>query len=332
MSFFSIIIPVYNSEQYLSFCVESILNQDYRDFEIILVDDGSTDNSPAICDEFAIKDKRVKVIHKPNGGISSARNVGLEAASGKYIVFADNDDLLPYGTLMVYWKEIENSNADIVRGDYKKITLKDKDKYLKPYHQEYKTLKWNRSELCSHGHSRFHVWGGVYRSTIAKKYYFPDGHLAEDFYYNALVYTDQNINEISYIHYLTYCYYMNEESVTHNWSCDQLYDMLHTISKAYELVVNRCDDISIKSTYLITYISQFCKIRYNIILRNGQHRELYDEKVKIQRILFRSKIISIRKKIMFLVILYSNSIYRMWLLRRDPTMRKYEESVKNDTK
>ena len=89
---FSIIVPVYNVENYLTECIESILIQTYRDFELILIDDGSTDNSPEICDKYSEKDSRIRVIHKTNGGVSSARNVGLDIALGKYILFIDSDD------------------------------------------------------------------------------------------------------------------------------------------------------------------------------------------------------------------------------------------------
>ena len=90
----SIIIPVYNSEHILETCVKSILQQEYRNIEVILVDDGSIDRSPGICDELAKQDHRIKVIHKDNGGISSARNQGLDIATGEWITFCDNDDLV----------------------------------------------------------------------------------------------------------------------------------------------------------------------------------------------------------------------------------------------
>ena len=92
MPLFSVIVPVYNTEKYLNQCVEGVLNQTLCDIEVILVDDGSTDNSPKICDAYARQDTRIKVIHKENGGLSSARNAGLDVAIGQYIVFIDSDD------------------------------------------------------------------------------------------------------------------------------------------------------------------------------------------------------------------------------------------------
>ena len=89
----SIIVPVYKVEEYLSACVESVLAQTYQNFELVLVDDGSPDNCPQMCDEFAARDSRIRVIHKENGGLSSARNVGIDAAKGEYLAFLDSDDL-----------------------------------------------------------------------------------------------------------------------------------------------------------------------------------------------------------------------------------------------
>ena len=121
----SIIMPVYNSEKYLEHAVNSILSQDFDDFELILVDDGSPDNSGQICDDFAKKDKRVKVIHKQNGGICSARNAGLDLAQGEYIGFCDNDDeYLPHLIKDNYLLAKEH-NVDLMR--YAKIKRVEKD-------------------------------------------------------------------------------------------------------------------------------------------------------------------------------------------------------------
>ena len=110
----SVIVPVYNVEKYLEECIESIINQTHSDIEIILVDDGSTDNSGALCDEYASKDSRIRVIHKENGGLSDARNCGMRAAKGEIISFVDSDDYLSPFFLEIMYEAMMNGNCDIV--------------------------------------------------------------------------------------------------------------------------------------------------------------------------------------------------------------------------
>lgn len=113
----SIIIPVYNVEKYIEECVESVINQSYTDIEVILVDDGSPDNCPSICDSFKQKDNRIVVIHKKNGGLSSARNTGLREAHGEFVYFLDSDDKLYPESIALLIKEVENHpNIDLVYG------------------------------------------------------------------------------------------------------------------------------------------------------------------------------------------------------------------------
>lgn len=114
----SVIIPVYKVERYLDACVASVAGQTYADLEIILVDDGSPDNCPALCDAWAKKDARIKVIHRPNGGLSAARNSGLDIAVGEFIAFVDSDDKLEPQTLERALTAQQNAGADIVLFDY----------------------------------------------------------------------------------------------------------------------------------------------------------------------------------------------------------------------
>lgn len=108
----SVIVPIYNVENYLAACVDSILNSTYQDIEVILVDDGSPDGSGAICDRYAEKDSRVKVVHKTNGGLSDARNCGLDHATGDYIIFVDGDDLIHPQSLERNVKALESGDYD----------------------------------------------------------------------------------------------------------------------------------------------------------------------------------------------------------------------------
>lgn len=117
----SVIVPIYNIEQYLRKCIDSILNQTYKDLEIILVDDGSPDKCPDICDEYTKKDSRIKVIHKANGGLSDARNAGLDIAQGEYISFIDSDDYIDEYMYEDMLSAIENSDADLCICGYDRV-------------------------------------------------------------------------------------------------------------------------------------------------------------------------------------------------------------------
>ena len=119
----SVIVPVYNSEKYLKDCVESIVNQTYRNLEIILVDDGSTDTSGTICDIYAKNDSRVHVIHKENGGNGDARNAGLKIATGQWITMSDNDDIFHKRQIEVLLSAATDKNADIAVGWYRPFDI-----------------------------------------------------------------------------------------------------------------------------------------------------------------------------------------------------------------
>ncbi len=113
----SVIIPVYNVEAYLDECIQHVIKQSYSNWELILIDDGSTDRSPGICDNYALYDNRIKVIHQTNAGVSKARNAGLRAATGDFVIFCDSDDWLSDNALAFFIELQTNNNADIVFGD-----------------------------------------------------------------------------------------------------------------------------------------------------------------------------------------------------------------------
>ncbi len=120
----SLIVPVYKVEEFLDDCVQSLIKQTYTNLEIILVDDGSPDKSPQMCDEWACKDSRIRVIHKKNGGLSSARNAGMNVANGEYVCFVDSDDELPYNAIEFFVSPLKNKCVDLVVGKYKFVGRK----------------------------------------------------------------------------------------------------------------------------------------------------------------------------------------------------------------
>lgn len=152
----SVIVPIYNTEKYLHRCVDSILNQTFRDFELILVDDGSTDSSGEICDRYAKNDVRVKVIHKENSGTSDAKNCAMDIASGKYIIFADSDDFwYVENVLQTLYNKSEEYNLDIIRGEYKAVDEQDKLVFSRPISKN--RLKFSNSVIKPYEYIRYAV-------------------------------------------------------------------------------------------------------------------------------------------------------------------------------
>lgn len=176
----SIIVPIYNVEKYLPRCIGSILNQNFEEFELILVNDGSTDNSGKICDIYAKKDKRIKVIHKKNGGVSSARNSGIRAATGEYIGFVDPDDYIDKNMYTNLYELCEENNCDI--GICK--LGREIDGNLLNYNREEKILELNKieamKELFKGELYRFSLCNKIYKRKCFKDVIFPEGRIHED--------------------------------------------------------------------------------------------------------------------------------------------------------
>lgn len=173
----SVIVPVYNVEPYLRKCVDSILNQTYRNLEVILVDDGSPDVCPAICDEYAAMDNRVRVIHKENGGLSDARNVGMETASGEYLTFVDSDDLLPIEAVETMMNIAIAERADLVIGGYNRFA----DVPEGSGNVETSVQRWTPVEamedMLRNGCAS---WARLYRRELHQSIQFPVGEINED--------------------------------------------------------------------------------------------------------------------------------------------------------
>ena len=178
----SIVTPVYNVESFLDRSVQSILSQSYRDIELILIDDGSTDGSSSLCDELAKKDSRVKVIHKENGGVSTARNVGLEIASGEYLTFVDPDDFLAPDTYMVNMEYLTaHKDVDILQYPYCNYISDDE---ILNYHRPAEHLLVGAEQIFSNWWSgsplEYVIWNKIYKRSLWDGVRFKVGHISED--------------------------------------------------------------------------------------------------------------------------------------------------------
>lgn len=246
----SIIVPVYKAEKYLNACIDSILKQTYEDFELILIDDGSPDRCPMVCDDYALKDKRVKVIHQKNSGVAVARNNGLEIATGEYITFVDSDDYIDpvmyermlevineYGCEVVMcdcMKEFQNHTeiyTHHIRGGFY-----DKDQLIKEYYPH--LLIMPNIEYPA----TISNWLCLFKSSIRNKvhlYYEPGIRFSEDWIFGAKLM--MNVNSFYYMKGQVYYHYrMNEQSVTHSFVLDKWNDYC----KLYECIKRDFSNIS----------------------------------------------------------------------------------------
>ncbi len=185
MDLISIIIPVYGVEDYLDRCVASVCTQTYSNLEIILVDDGSKDSCPQICDIWAGKDERIKVIHKTNGGLSDARNAGLSLALGNYIVFVDSDDMVDRGFIQGLYETMKETGSDICECGVRYIDEDDKVLRVRSYPEEIVTFSRVEaiSRLIKEEGIYQTVWNKLYKRKVIEGIWFPVGkHHEDDFW------------------------------------------------------------------------------------------------------------------------------------------------------
>jgi len=183
--YLSIIVPVYKVEQYIEECIKSILRQTFIDFELILVDDGSPDNCGKICDIWAQKDARIKVIHQENGGLSAARNAGLKIATGKFIAFVDSDDIIAPNMYQVLLEKQQQFNADIAKCGYTEF-IDDKNIKIVNFKRQNVFDNDNTKEkllpLYFEGVLYIIVCNAIYKRELVLKVLFPEGFINEDQY------------------------------------------------------------------------------------------------------------------------------------------------------
>lgn len=222
----SVIVPVYKAEQYLERCVKSILEQTYQNFELILVDDGSPDNCPTMCDEWAEKDNRVHVIHKKNGGASSARNAGLKIAKGNWIAFADSDDWLDKTALKTLYDLAKKYNVPMAIGGMRVVQEDTNASVVKK--QDVKVL--SHADLMSrffrlNGEPDTHsVCGAIIQRNILDGYTFIEGKMNEDV--EACYYLARKCEAAIYIDAPLYNYFKNIEGVTNSGFSKKKLDLL----------------------------------------------------------------------------------------------------------
>ena len=329
----SIIVPVYKVEEYLPRCIESILKQSYTNIEIILVDDGSPDRCGEICEEYALKDHRIKVIHKLNGGLSDARNVGLEAATGEFIGFVDSDDYIHKDMYFILYEAMVKQQCEIAESGV--LQVYDTVDVNYPLNNGI-TKIFNKKEavinaIMEHKLDNY-VWNKLFRRELWANIQFPVGKIFEDAYTTYKIIN--NTSKVVKVQSDLYFYFQRSDSIANSIftekkldHCDALEGMMNFICKKYPEMVHI---VSIKYFYVhfiyllriinnkknIKDYQQLIKKLRNNMIKNGRYLKekpnmrLFDELLKSDY----SYYLSLRKKMLIGLWLLNHSTWLFYLL------------------
>lgn len=250
----SVIVPVYKVEKYLSRCIESILSQTYLDWELLLIDDGSPDKSGEICDLYAMEDLRIKVFHKQNEGVSSARNLGIDNAIGQWVMFVDADDWLSVKCLEICMNEVYKYNLDAIQFSYKSVYPNGRIEY----HNKQNTSVLPPNQYLNQNSYNVSICGGLYRRQIivdASLKFLTELKLAEDqiFVLSFL----RNASRIRFVDYPLYFYFQHPESAVHNPHTKDL------VNACYALI-----DLSREWEVIKLHVDTTCIVLMTAMIRN----------------------------------------------------------------
>lgn len=286
----SIIVPVYNVEKYLDRCINSLVNQTLKDIEIILVDDGSPDSCPELCDEYAEKDNRIKVIHKENGGLGFARNSGLDMASGEYFAFADSDDYVDLDFYEKLYTAAKSGNYDLVQGG---ISTKHKD-HIETRIHPYAGQTFNEEGVKSillpsvlgpdtydKNSSDMSTCIGIYRLSLVRdnniRFVSEREYISEDAIFDIEIF--RHIKSAVIIDGAGYYYCYNEESLTHKYIPNRFEQIKKLCDYELSLVNDDLLKERIIGTFLINVIATL-----KLEVRNYNKTGSKKDKLKIKQI------------------------------------------------
>ena len=294
----SVIVPVYNAEQYIKNCVQSIQNQTCSDFELILINDGSTDSSLNICKNLAEEDKRIKVINQVNAGASAARNTGLKHVTGKYVVFVDSDDYVSPYYLENLYLAAQVGNYELVQCNFESTNLID-SKLPDVCFSEKHVHEITKTQALNNRIYKVTVWGKIYSTKILQEIQFQEGIIYEDdaSYY---IFIDR-ANRIAVLDETLYYYYMSDNSVMRNLNKDKSTAFLKIYEDRIEYFKERNDKELLEGTY-----DRYCLVLMLTLSASYSHNtnvvdrpKMLQQFKKYYSLVMKSASISVKDKVMF---------------------------------
>lgn len=316
----SIIVPVYNVEMYLTRCINSIINQTYKNIELLLIDDGSTDLSGNICDEYSRKDKRIKVVHCKNQGVSEARNKGLEMASGEWIGFVDPDDWIDKDMYESLYKMVKLYNADISVCAHRKVNTFGKY-IMNKKDDEYELLdnKMSMKYMLVDNLYCGAVWNKLYKKSILINNKFKKNMIiGEDVLFNFNLLYNTKINTI-YNKNPKYNYFYRDNSVMNNKNFDRkILSQLEVRKEIYNLI----KDDNKYSFFIKEYKYKYFRVLINLLLKvcqenSEEHKCLYNELIDKNKKFLKMKNVINKKEYIYIIVfslpyIISNKIILLW--------------------
>lgn len=274
----SVIVPIYNVCEYLDRVISSLINSTYKELEIILIDDGSTDNSGEICDKFKRIDKRIKVIHKINEGVSVARNVGLKEATGDYVGFVDSDDLVSKDMFKILYENIINTNSDISVCGF--VTFKEgfPEYTISNNIQEFDKIS-SLKELISDGKITNFLWNKLFKKELFNDIEFPKGKIYEDMYILPKVF--EKVRKVCYTESKLYGYFQRQNSYVNTYNEVKNNNYLEFSKEIYNYLSKYFDLedelIRYRCFYIYSAFLQTAKSKCINIIKNKDMKDLHKE-------------------------------------------------------
>lgn len=284
----SVIVPIFNVEKYLEKSVNSIINQTYKNIEIILVDDESPDNCGKICDEYSKKDNRIKVIHKKNGGLSDARNAGVKIAEGEYILFIDSDDWIENNMIEILYKNIKRYDADISICEFQEESTEGTILKSKTENKEIKVFNREEAlyELILQDNITNHAWNKLYKKKLFEGIKYPKGKLMEDIGTTYRLF--EKSNKIVYQNINLYHYIQRSTSILGNITEKRINDQEEAVFLRNEYLLNKYPNMldiinidnlkNIKALYYLAIIGN-----HKSLYKSSKYKNYYKEYKKIYK-------------------------------------------------
>ncbi len=325
----SIIVPVYNLEEYITNCISSLVNQTYDNIEILCIDDGSSDLSGQVVKSLAQNDPRIVYVKKDNGGVSSARNLGLEKAQGDYIMFVDGDDCLHYQAVEILLDAVNKTDCDVAVGNFKEVNSYSfkQDCYCEFSNQlishndffEKVSLNITRS-----------VWGKLYRREAALSIIFPVGVTNyEDFIY--LIKVINSFVKVSYTDKVVYYYYNRDDSASKTFFKVNALTSVFGLSDLCEFLKNTNSEFLMYQSLLMLYKVIFS---YRTLCIGAEHEKVALDKCKSVgnkwiNALLKNPYADTKTKIIYYTFHKSRYLYELARVLTDPTMKEFYKDRKN---